>query len=391
MKPHVDLMILGDICPTADTRPLFDSADPAQLFGSLAGHLKRADVTVANLECVLSDTARGIVKIGPVLIGRSSDAQFLSGAGIDLLSLANNHVGDCGGAGVLDTIAACAAAGIAVTGAGANMADAAQPVIVEREGWKIGVIAAAEREFNAAGSNSPGAHIFDPLETLERVRALRSVCDYVIFLYHGGIEYYPYPSPVLQRLCRAVVRHGADLVLCQHSHCIGTRESYEGGEIVYGQGNTVYGYREGKPGWNRGLAVKLRLERQEGAIAAGIDYLPVGCDQTGRVDFLDDDEAKECLAAFAQRSGRLKDAAWLEQSWLDFCERLGRTHLPHVFGFSLLLTRVNRILRGALVRVMFSRRQKMIAMNVIRCDAHREAIVTALEKSLEGRRSAGRN
>src|SRR5690606_19647437 len=125
----------------------------------------------------------------------------------------------CGGAGVVDTIAACRAAGIDIVGAGPDAESAARPAIIEYEGWKIGVLAAAEREFNAAGPDTPGAHIFDPLETLERVRALKSACDYVIFLYHGGIEYYPYPSPMLQRLCRAVVRHGADLVLCQHSHC----------------------------------------------------------------------------------------------------------------------------------------------------------------------------
>jgi hypothetical protein len=391
MKPHVDLMILGDICPTEDTRPLFDSGDPVRLFGSVTEHLKQTDIAIANLECVLSDRAKGIDKIGPVLIGRPGDARFLADAGIDLLGAANNHIGDCGAVGVLDTIAACRAAGIDLTGAGADAESAAQPGIIEIDGWKIGIIAAAEREFNAAGADAPGAHIFDPLETLERVRALKTACDYVIFLYHGGIEYYPYPSPMLQRLCRSVVRHGADLVLCQHSHCIGSREAYQGGEILYGQGNSAYGFRKGKPGWNQGLALKLKLERRNDAAIAEIDYLPVGCDETGKVDFLEGDKARECLAEFEERSGRLADAAWLGQNWVDFCERLSRTHLPHAFGLSRMLTRANRVLEGALVRFLFSRRQKMIAMNVMRCDAHREVIITALEHSVEDRSVTGRN
>lgn len=382
MSRHIDLVILGDICPTADTRALFDSGDPERIFGSLAGHLKQADISIANLECVLSDTARGIDKIGPVLTGKPQDASLLVAAGIDLLGIANNHIGDCGGPGVLDTVAACTAAGIAVAGAGADAGQAARPVVIDRAGWKIGVLPVAEREFNAAGPNSPGAHIFDPLEDLERIAALKRVCDYVIVLYHGGIEYYPYASPGLQRTCRSLVRHGADLVLCQHSHCIGARESYQSGEIVYGQGNAVYGYRSNKPDWNNGLAVRLRLQRGEAGVGAEIDYMPIGCDETGRVGLLDAKQAEDCLSAFARRSARLGDAAWLEQSWRDFCDRLGRTHLPHAFGFSLTLTRLNRSLRGALVRMLVPRRQRMITMNMARCDAHREVIVTALERSL---------
>ena len=65
-------------------------------------------------------------------------------------------------------------------------------------------------------------------------------CDYTIVLYHGGKEYYRYPSPNLQRVCRYMIEKGTDLVICQHSHCIGCEENYLSGKIVYGQGNFIF-------------------------------------------------------------------------------------------------------------------------------------------------------
>src|SRR5690606_27860319 len=140
---------------------------------------------------------------------------------------------------------------------------------------------------------------------------------------HGGIEHYEYPSPRLQRVCRSMVRHGADLVLCQHSHLIGTVEKYRGGEILYGQGNAIYGYRPGNHAWNTGLLVSVNLSRTgmpAEAIGAGglkplltaaVSYVPIGCKPDGRVDFLEPDDADKCLKSLRARSAQLQDDEWL--------------------------------------------------------------------------------
>ena len=59
-------------------------------------------------------------------------------------------------------------------------------------------------------------------------------------LYRGGKEHYRYPSPYLQKICKKMVKKGADLVICQHSQCIGCYEDYEGSTIIYGQGNFLF-------------------------------------------------------------------------------------------------------------------------------------------------------
>ena len=378
----LSLFILGDICPTKDTRAFFDSGEPEAVLGTLTQLVREADIAMANLECVLTSSPKPADKIGPVLHGRPQDAAFLAEAGFDLLGLANNHIKDCGPAGVIETLEACARAGLRTTGAAAHAEAAATPTLIARNGWKIGVMAVAEHEFNAAEQDEAGAHIFDPLTDLERLRALRSECDYVIVLYHGGIEYHPYPSPLLQRTCRALVRNGAHLVLCQHSHVIGTFESYADGHVLYGQGNAVFGFRPGKPTWNEGLAVSVTLTGTDEP-KAEISLLPIGCDTSGRVNLLSGGAAEACLSALDARGREAEDAAIVERKWGDFCAILARNQLPHALGLGLWMTRANRMLCGALIRLFYRRRQRMVSMNMLRCDAHREVTLTAFGQSLD--------
>lgn len=378
----LSLLICGDICPTADTRALFNAPDPTALLGTLVERLRTADLSIANLECVLSETAHPADKIGPVLTGRAQDAQLLARAGFDLLGLANNHIKDCGPSGVLETLASCEAAGLRTTGAGRDTGAAAQPAVIDVKGWTIGIMAVAEHEFNAASATSPGAHVFDPLEDLQRLRVLKAKCDYVVVLYHGGIEYHPYPSPLLQRTCRALVRNGADLVLCQHSHVIGTFENYEGGHILYGQGNTVFGHRHGKPSWNEGLVVSVKLERLD-TVCTQISLLPIQCDTNGAVDLMEEAQAKACIEDLRKRSNQAKDHQFVQAIWSKFCKQLSKNQLPHLLGWGLWMTRINRLLGGKLVQILYTRKQRMTSLNVVRCDAHREVILTSIETDYE--------
>ena len=324
-KSAISLLICGDICPTEDTRGEFDHCKTANIFGGLVEKIRAADIAIANLECVLSERAQPIDKIGPVLRGKPEYASVLADAGFNLMGCANNHIKDCGHDGVVDTLTACADAGMRTVGAGLTAADAAKPAIIRVGGWSIGVMAVAEQEFNIAKKKQAGAHVFDPLEDLDRLRSLKASCDFIIVLYHGGIEYHPYASPGLQKTCRALVRAGANLVLCQHSHVIGSREIYENAHILYGQGNTVYGYRAKSEVWNTGLAVAVSLRPRENP---KFDYIPIGCDSLGRVDLLTENRRENCLSAFNRRSKQADDEEFLSSEWEIFCSRLGRRQLP---------------------------------------------------------------
>src|SRR5699024_1436352 len=107
----------------------------------------------------------------------------------------------------------------------------------------------------------PGANPFDPLESFDHIQELKSKCDYVIVLYHGGKERYRYPSPYLQKVCRKFAQKGADLIVCQHSHCIGAYEEFEGSTIIYGQGNFIFNTLNNEF-WNTSLLIKVEITNE---------------------------------------------------------------------------------------------------------------------------------
>ena len=146
--------------------------------------------------------------------------------------------------------------GIAFAGAGSNLSDASKSYVVEIDGKKIGIYCCTEHEFSIATLTSAGANPFNPLESLDHIQDLKAQTDHVIVLYHGGKEHYRYPSPHLQKVCRKCIEKGADLVVCQHTHCIGCEEKYLNGTIVYGQGNFLFDYTESEY-WQTGLLISL--------------------------------------------------------------------------------------------------------------------------------------
>ena len=197
MKKSTEILICGDLCPTKDTEHLFKKEDEKGLFNNVLPEFLKSDVLIGNLEFPLIDNGEGIKKAGPVLKGKSNYIQVLKNAGFNVLGLANNHIKDCGEKGVLNTLAVCKENTIDTVGAGENLEQAKKPLIIEKNGWKIGLLAFAEQEFNIATKTTAGANYLDPYEDFDAIKNLKEQVDYVIVLYHGGVEYYPYPSPLL--------------------------------------------------------------------------------------------------------------------------------------------------------------------------------------------------
>ena len=233
----MDIIIAGDLVPTKSNIELFNNADLKTLLGEeLLSVWNSSDIRIFNLEVPLSDTEDPIDKWGPHLIAPISTIKGIKALRPSLVTLANNHILDQGVQGLKSTEKVLQDHDIPFIGTGENVVEASKPYIIKQDGIRIGVYACTEHEFSISTENSPGANPFDPLESLDHIQNLKLECDYVIVLYHGGKEYYRYPSPYLQKVCRKMVEKGADLVVCQHSHCIGSFEKYGGSTIVYGQG-----------------------------------------------------------------------------------------------------------------------------------------------------------
>lgn len=374
MSEQIKIIIMGDICPTDDYRNLFDSKDIEGLFGDTLDLIRDADISVANLECPATNSDKKITKCGPNLKAKPEDIRLLKDAGINVLSLANNHILDYGHKAVEETILTCKSENILTFGAGKNSQEAGEPLFIEIKGKRICLMSFAEEEFNLASDVSSGANRFDAYKSFDMIQNAKESADYLIVLYHGGIEHYVYPSPILQKKCRKMAENGADLVLCQHSHCIGTIENYKNSCVLYGQGNFIYGYRKNEPSWNEGLIVEVTINGGTDLSWRLINARPDG------IQLLKAEEAKDRRDEIIKKSESLTDKEFLQREWEAFCEKGRALYFPLLYGWGRVPNKLNRVFNNALIRLLYSKKKQMITMNLIRCDAHREVVQTLFEK-----------
>lgn len=376
MKEKLSICVLGDVCPDRRYCKTFDFNNANILFGNTLSTLQGADIALCNLEAPASLRGTQINKCGPSLRCKPSDIDMLAEAGIQAVSLANNHILDYGEEAALDTIASIESRGIKSFGAGKNLAEARKPIFIEKKGWRIGCISFAEHEFNIASEASAGANPFDPYSSFSDVQNAKSKCDFLIVLFHGGIENYAFPSPLLQKKCHAFVDAGADIVLCQHSHCIGTLENYNGVNILYGQGNSLFGRMEDDEVWNTGLLVSINLSQESCAVS----FRLIEAGDCG-IRFASDEKNEKRLAEFFLASEGLTDHILVKEKWNSFCMYNAKWYLPMLLCWGRVGNKLNRLLNNRLIRIFANRKKQKVAMNLIRCDAHREVVQTILENS----------
>jgi len=176
----------------------------------------------------------------------SADPKLIAGlknAGIDWVSLANNHIGDAGRNGNLQTIDNLADHGIKSGGAGKDARSARRPTILETPaGTKVGIIGYDSiAPGYRAGQETPGSASFTEKNVISDVQKARdSGAEIVIVFPHWGTEYDPTPFAGQQALAHAAIEAGADMVIGNHAHWAGAVEVYEGKPIWYALGNFVF-------------------------------------------------------------------------------------------------------------------------------------------------------
>lgn len=317
------LSICGDVSTTYSAE-LFRSLDMKALFGDVPSVFSDSDRVLVNLECALTEKETPINKKGPNLKGPLETADALLKMGATDCAISNNHIMDYGIPGVCDTKEKLASLGLNYTGFGENYEDSRKNLIMEHNGKKIAVIAVCEHEYCYALPDRMGARPYDPYDTLEDVRLAKAECDFVVVLYHGGKEQSPYPSPRLRKLCQAMVKCGADAVLCQHSHCIGCYEEYKGGHILYGQGNFHFtGRLTDHPHWQSGLIVHLDITDK-----VDISFVPVVVRGLG-IDLAKGEEYDTLMKTLKEQSENLHNGIWLEK-WDEFCQSTKERYLGNI-------------------------------------------------------------
>ena len=308
------ISICGDVS-TQYSGALFRSGDVKALFDDVPSAFADSDRVLVNLECALTEKDTPIAKKGPNIKGPLETAKVLREIGVTDCAMSNNHILDYGIPGIADTKAILREYGLNYTGFGDNYEDARKNLVMEKDGKKVAIIDVCEHEYCYALENRMGARPFDPFDTLEDVRLAKAECDYVVVCYHGGKEQSIYPSPRLRKLSQAMVRSGADVVLCQHTHCISCYENYEGGHILYGQGNSHFLWPRSEECWESALAVEYDT------VTGEIDFVPLHIPNDEKecgISLAKGEERDEIMKGFAARSASLLDGTWID-GWREFC------------------------------------------------------------------------
>ena len=373
----MNILIGADFVPTDTNEQYFINGDAECLLGEeLCQLLKSADYRIFNLEVPLTDTATPISKCGPNLIAKTATVELFKRLHINLFTIANNHIMDQGINGYKSTVQTLNSSAINHVGCADCLHDAVKPYIFRIDGRIIGVYVCAEHEFSIATETSAGANPFNPLESPDHVLELKKQCDYVIVLYHGGKEHYRYPSPDLQKTCRKFIDKGADLVVCQHSHCIGCEEKYNGGTIVYGQGNFLFDYSKSEY-WKTGLLIQIDEEFE-------VSYIPI-MKEKNRVRKATESEAESILGEFDKRSELIKQPGLLEEKYERFADEMINNYLLEFLGKRHFLFKVANKLFGKYcvkwrIRNKYQRKNMLALQNFIECESHRELLLTGIKR-----------
>ena len=232
---------------------LAQTGEFAEPFRAMADRLSQADITVVNLESTLAELGSPTQGIESFV----ADPRIRSGlriAGVDVVSLANNHSGDYGPESLLRTIDLLERGGFAVFGAGADRRRADKPAVLVRDGVTVAFVGFnAIGETPPAGPGQPGASSLSmpprtgPLDERRLDRITRQIetlaerVDVVVAVPHWGTQYTAVPEPEQSQVGRALLAAGADIVVGGHPHWVQAVErSRDGRLIVHSLGNLVF-------------------------------------------------------------------------------------------------------------------------------------------------------
>jgi hypothetical protein len=231
--------------------------------GAVRDLMTKADLAIANFENPAPNRIRWHTS-GTVFSADPGIIDGLKRAGIDYVSLANNHIGDAGRLGVLQTIANLDKRGIAHSGAGKDLAAARLPGMLEANGVKVAILAydAIARYYHAGREKTGSAPLTGGFVKTDIEKARAAGAQVVIVFPHWGTEYQAKPFESQQRLARQIIEAGADMVIGNHAHWAAALEIHDDKPIWYALGNFVFDQTWSEPTME-GMTLELTFHGAE--------------------------------------------------------------------------------------------------------------------------------
>ena len=238
--------------------------------------LKESDISMVNLEnplthAVTKTEKKFNFKAAPGYI------EVLRRAGIDIVTIANNHIYDYGQQGVLETLETLRNGRIFYTGAGRHYEEAHHPVILRRKGIRFGFFSyyglGRHSDSHPATADSAGTamRLFPGIR--RDLQRFRHLCDIIIVNFHWGIEREHYPQPEQIRLAHRVIEAGADMIIGHHPHVLQGVELYKGKPVFYSLGNFIFGGNSRT--YEQSAVARIEVSKKNGCFTLRPELIPV--------------------------------------------------------------------------------------------------------------------
>lgn len=369
------IIIGGDISPINSNENHFNNN--SRVFNDFQELFNESDLNIINLEVPLTNSSDKILKSGKNIKGPTFAAKSLKESRIDIVSLANNHMGDFSDEGVIDTINNCNINNLKFVGAGLNSTKAQEPIIFG-DTIKVGILSFSDTEFGVVKKNKAGVNPLDICNLTLNLIELKKKVDFCIVLLHEGKEHYEYPSPDLQKICRYISDIGADLIVCQHSHISGAWEKYKQSNIFYGQGNLMFDFaNRNSDSWTTGFLIQIELTKDKNV---AIKQIPFKQTFPG-IGKLNDLEEKEFYRKSNEMQKNVINEDFIVESWNTFITNYRKVYYSIFRGQNRVFRKINSIF--SLSNMFYNRKKKAMLLNIIRSRVHREAIINILENDIK--------
>lgn len=282
--PEVTVLLAGDFAPTAYAMPNIEEHGYRYPYLATRAYFAAADVSFANLEAPITTREESfwpykdwLYKVDPEAV------PTWEWVGLDLVSLANNHLIDYRVAGVHDTLYHLEEGGIDQVGAGLSESAARRPVIFDVDGTRVGFLAYLEHKavFSTylqtfAVDHTVGCAQLNRADAEQDIRRLRPLVDILIVSVHWGDNYAPV-TDTEKEYARFFADLGVDVVAGHHPHDVQPIEIIDRTVVFYSLGNWTWGAR----GWDHfriGMLAQLRITPRHGDTPgrlAGVDVVPI--------------------------------------------------------------------------------------------------------------------
>jgi len=379
MEDNIEIFIGGDFCPIGRNHETIRRKQYDVLFDGMAKCTAGADLKIINLEAPLVNSTSPIAKSGPNIKANPEAIDALAYLGVNLVTLANNHIMDYGREGLEETLNVCKKANIHTVGAGMDRQQARRPFIFHKGNKKIAVLNFAENEFNRFGENAPGANVVDLVANFNDIKACRNKADVVLVVCHGGREHYQLPTPRQRERYRFYADAGADVVIGHHSHCYSGYETYNGTPIFYSLGNFLFDYKKKyqKGLWTEGFTLKLSIDNSK------IDFQLIPFFQGREADPNMRIMEKEDRKIFFDRIEVLNKIITNDELFSDRWTSYLTTQKKYYLSILNTPNKYIRFLksRGVLPQFALNREHRNVLLNILRCETHHEIMTNILEAS----------